>query len=51
MTGYDLVGLFTGSEGTLGVIVGATVRLIPRPVRTATAAAYFADVSTAARAP
>ena len=50
VTGYDLVGLFTGSEGTLGIIVGATVRLIPRPVRTATAAAFFADVSTAARA-
>ncbi len=43
-------GLFTGSEGTLGVIVGATVRLIPRPARTATAAAYFADITTAARA-
>lgn len=50
VTGYDLVGLFTGSEGTLGVIVGATVRLLPRPVRTATAAAYFADIGTAARA-
>jgi glycolate oxidase len=50
VTGYDLVGLFTGSEGTLGVIVGASVRLIPRPVRTATAAAYFADIATAARA-
>jgi len=50
VTGYDLVGLFTGSEGTLGIIVGATVRLIPRPVRTATAAAFFADVSTAAHA-
>lgn len=50
VAGYDLVGLFTGSEGTLGVIVGATVRLIPRPVRTATAAAYFADITTAARA-
>lgn len=50
VTGYDLVGLFTGSEGTLGVIVGATLRLLPRPVRTATLAAYFADVETAARA-
>ena len=50
VTGYDLVGLFTGSEGTLGVIVGAAVRLIPRPARTATAAAYFADITTAAHA-
>jgi len=50
VTGYDLVGLFTGSEGTLGVIVGATLRLLPRPVRTATATAAFADIETAARA-
>lgn len=50
VTGYDFVGLFTGSEGTLGVIVGATVRLLPRPARTATAAAYFADIASAARA-
>ncbi|GAA5030932.1 FAD-binding oxidoreductase [Microbacterium fluvii] len=50
VTGYDLVGLFTGSEGTLGIVVGATLRLLPRPVRVATAAAYFADIETAARA-
>lgn len=50
VAGYDLVGLFTGSEGTLGVVVGATVRLLPRPVRTATASAAFADLATAARA-
>ncbi|GAA1972847.1 FAD-binding oxidoreductase [Microbacterium pumilum] len=50
VTGYDLVGLFTGSEGTLGVIVGATVRLLPRPARTATLSAYFSDIETAAHA-
>ncbi|WP_292674037.1 MULTISPECIES: FAD-linked oxidase C-terminal domain-containing protein [unclassified Microbacterium] len=50
VTGYDLVGLFTGSEGTLGIVVGATLRLVPRPVRTATASAAFADLESAARA-
>ena len=29
--GMDLVDLFVGSEGTLGVIVDATLRVIPRP--------------------
>lgn len=30
--GMDLVDLFVGSEGTLGVIVDATLRVIPRPL-------------------
>jgi len=36
-TGYQLRQLFIGAEGTLGVITGATLRLHPKPVHSATA--------------
>jgi FAD/FMN-containing dehydrogenase len=36
-SGYDLKQMFIGSEGTLGVITAATLRLFPRPAVTATA--------------
>ncbi|MFH5821260.1 FAD-binding oxidoreductase [Georgenia sp. AZ-5] len=42
VTGLDLVGLLVGSEGTLGVVVSATLRLRPLPVATETMVA-FAD--------
>jgi glycolate oxidase len=50
VSGYDLNALLIGSEGTLGVVVEATLRLRPKPLRTATVAAYFADAAAAAQA-
>jgi glycolate oxidase FAD binding subunit len=53
VAGYDIGKLFTGSFGTLGVILAACVRLHPLPVATATALAASGDpdvLSAAARA-
>jgi len=49
-TGFDLVGLFTGSEGLLGVVTEATLRLIPLPPARATISASFATFPEAADA-
>jgi len=48
VAGYDLTGLFVGSEGTLGIVVGATVRLRYQPTEVETIAAFFPEFTTAA---
>ena len=48
--GYDLTGAFCGSEGTMGVVTAACVRLLPRPQAVRTALALFRGVEDAAAA-
>ncbi len=48
--GYDLLALFTGSEGLLGVIIEVTVRLTPLPQRTRVILAAFDTVEKAGQA-
>jgi glycolate oxidase len=50
VVGYDLTGLFTGSEGTLGVITSALLRLIAKPLYSRTALVEFAAIEDASRA-
>ena len=49
-TGFDLHRLFVGSEGLLGVITEATLKLIPLPPFRANLAVGFASMSAAVRA-
>jgi glycolate oxidase len=46
-TGYELMMLFTGSEGTLGVITKITLRVLPAPKAEQTIVAVFGDVAVA----
>jgi glycolate oxidase len=50
VAGYDLAGLMVGSEGTLGIVTMARLRLRPLPPTAATVVALFADVASAGRA-
>ncbi|WP_153126118.1 glycolate oxidase subunit GlcD [Peribacillus tepidiphilus] len=49
VAGYDLTRLFVGSEGTLGVITEATLKLIPMPETKKTMLALYQDLDAAAR--
>ena len=49
-TGFDLVGVFTGSEGMLGIVTEATLRLLPWPPARAVLSASFPDMPKAATA-
>src|SRR5262252_3454846 len=47
-TGFDLLGLFVGSEGMLGIVSEVTLRLLPLPPARATLSAAFAAATQAA---
>jgi glycolate oxidase len=49
-TGFDLIGLFVGSEGLLGVVTEATLRLLPLPPARASLSASFRTFRQAANA-
>lgn len=50
VAGYDLVSLLVGSEGTLGVIVGAWLRLVPAPEASSSVAVACESAKAAAAA-
>jgi len=50
VTGYDLTNMLVGSEGTLAVIAGIRLALVPQPREVGTALLAFADLNAAASA-
>ena len=49
VTGYNMTQLFVGSEGTLGIITRATIRLIPKPEDKRVMLAYFDTLEDTAK--
>ncbi|RYX86492.1 FAD-binding protein [bacterium] len=49
-TGFDVLGLFVGSEGMLGIVTRATLRLLPHPRARHALAAHFPNIEVAAKA-
>jgi len=49
VVGFDLTGLMCGSEGMLGIITEATLKLLPMPEATATVRANFRSMEAACR--
>jgi glycolate oxidase len=50
LPGYDLLGLLTGSEGTLGIVTKITVRILKNPESKQTVLAYFDKVADGSKA-
>ncbi|MCS7171460.1 MAG: FAD-binding protein [Aquificaceae bacterium] len=50
VAGYDITKLLVGSEGTLGLITSATLKLIPKPKARSTALAIFRNLEDVGRA-
>jgi glycolate oxidase len=50
VTGYKMASLFCGSEGTLGLVTEAIVKVVPKPETTKTLMVTFSDLDDTARA-